>query len=298
MSKHQNTRGTRAVLLTGASGGVGLPATRALAERGYQVFAGVRNPAAFPTEGGAGGRGTDAGPGVHPVRLDVTDPASVTAAVETVAARTGGALYALVNNAGVIVQGPMELVPAEELHRQFEVNVYGPARLTQACLPLLRRGGGRVVNITGGVARLPGPFFGAVSASKSALQALSDALRLELAYWDVPVVVLEPGGLDTDIFGKAAAAQQKSNAGLPAESVALYAEQQRAVDQAMARAKPSSTGLLVDAIVTALDAARPKARYTIGSDVRLLGLLSRLPLRTRDRLLGGVMGLNKLKSAA
>src|SRR5882757_710437 len=157
---------SRAVLLTGAAGGVGVATTRALTEQGYRVFAGVRNVSRFP------GATSD----VIPVQLDVTDPESISAAVQTVRARSGDALYAVINNAGVIVQGPMELVPAEELHRQFAVNVYGPALVAQAFLPLLRRGHGRLVNITASTARVPGLFYGPISASKAALQALSDAL--------------------------------------------------------------------------------------------------------------------------
>lgn len=281
MSKNETSR---AVLLTGAAGGVGQATVRALTEQGYRVFAGVRNPGQLP-----------AARGVTPVQLDVTDPASIAAAVETVHAQTGGSLYGLVNNAGVIVQGPMELVPAEELHRQFAVNVYGPALVTQAFVPLLRRGHGRLINITASTARVPGPFFGPISASKAALQALSDALRLELAHWNIPVVVLEPGALATEIFSKAEAAQQKSNASLSRSQIDLYSKQLTAVGTAMSKMKPSSPDILAEAIVKVLAAKKPKARYTVGPDTRLVGLLSRLPLSTRDKMLSGVMGLNKIQ---
>lgn len=277
----------RSVLITGASGGVGDAATRTLAERGYRVLAGVRNPAGYRAPA----------PGVIPVPLDVTDPGSVAAAVATVSEHTGGALYALVNNAGLIVQGPLELVPAAQLRRQFEVNVFGPALVTRSFLPLLRRGGGRLVNVSAPTARVAAPFFGPISMSKAALQSMSDALRVELAHWGIPVVVLEPGAMSTGIFRLAEEARSASMAGLPADTAQLYDEQLAAVSRAMAAMKPSPPQIAADALLRALEAGRPKARYTVGPDTRLIGLLARLPLRTRDRLLTGVLGLNKVEPA-
>jgi NAD(P)-dependent dehydrogenase (short-subunit alcohol dehydrogenase family) len=264
----------------------------ALSAKGYRVFAGAREPDRL-----AGAAGHDAA--VVPVRLDVTDPRSVADAVAAVTDVTDG-LYAVVNNAGVIVQGPLELVPRAELRRQFDVNVHGPALVTQAFLPLLRAGHGRLVNVTAATARVPGPYFGPISASKAALAALSDALRLELGHWGIPVVVLEPGGFATGIFDDAEAAQERARASMPPELVALYARQQQAVDRAMAaaRRKAAAPSVLADALVKALEAERPKPRYTVGDDVRLLGLLARLPLRTRDRLMAQVTGLAKLKAGA
>jgi NAD(P)-dependent dehydrogenase (short-subunit alcohol dehydrogenase family) len=259
-----------------------------LAARGYTVFAGVRNPAGFQAPPGD----------VIPVPLDVTDPASITAAADTVAARTGGTLSALVNNAGLIVQGPIELVPAEELHRQFEVNVYGPALVTQAFVPLLRRGRGRLVNVSAPTARVPGPFFGPISMSKAALQSMSDVLRVELARWDIPVVVLEPGALATRIFSKADDAQREAMAGQPRDRTDLYAPQLAAAGTSMAKMKRSSPDILADALVTALEARKPRARYGVGPDTRLTGLLALLPPRTRDRLLTSVLGLNKVQTVA
>jgi NAD(P)-dependent dehydrogenase (short-subunit alcohol dehydrogenase family) len=276
-----------AVLITGAGGGAGAATARALVKKGFRVYAGVHS--------GAGD--LDGVSGVQVIPLDVTDPASVDNAVEAV--RTAGEteLRGVVNNAGIIVQGPLELVPDGELVRQFEVNVFGPARVTQAFLPLLRQGRGRVVNITAATARVPGPFFGPISASKASLQALSDAWRVELAPWGISVVVIEPGALETQIFAKAAASSQKASAALPPEQVRRYSAQLDAVNAAMGKMKASSPSILSDAVVTALTAAKPKPRYTIGPDTRLLGLLARLPLRTRDRLLTQAMGLSKVRPA-
>ncbi|RNL84458.1 SDR family oxidoreductase [Halostreptopolyspora alba] len=270
------------VLLTGATGGVGRETTRALTERGFRVYAAARNPGAL-----AGSAN------VHPIRLDVSDPASVASAAEELRAQGETSLSGVVNNAGIIVQGPLELVPDDELRRQFDVNVHGPARVIRAFLPFLRESRGRLINITAGTARLASPFLSPVSASKAALQSISDALRVELAAFNVPVVVIEPGALDTQIFDKAATAAEKARAEADPRTVRLYRNQITAMDKAQESLNPSSPGIVADAVVKALTVPRPKPRYTVGNDLRLLGLLTSLPLRTRDRLISQVMGLNK-----
>lgn len=269
----------RSVLLTGANGGVGRVTARALADRGFRVYAAVRDDAGDLSEH----------PGIRVVHLDVTDPASIASAVKQVRADGVTSLHGVINNAGLIVQGPLELVTPERLRHQFAVNVFGAVEVTQAFLPLLRAGRGRLVNITAATARVAGPFFGPISASKAALQSLSDAQRLELAPWGVPVIVIEPGLLATSIFEKAAADKIPTP-----RQTGLYEKQLEAVAASMGKAKPSSPTIVADAVLKALTARTPKPRYTVGPDTRLLGLLARLPLRTRDRLLASVMGLAKI----
>ena len=280
----------RAVLVTGAARGGGLRTCRALAARGFQVYAGVRGAVGEPGELGEV-------PGVRAVHLDVADGASVAAAADTVRADGVQALHGLVNNAGIIVQGPLELVPDEELLRQFEVNAFGPARVTREFLPLLRAGRGRLVNVTAPTGRVPAPFLGALSASKMALQGMSDAWRVELAHFGIRVVIVEPGAMETEIFATAAAAAEKVLAGQPAEQTGLYRAQLAALGAATAKMKLHSPDHLANAVVKALTERRPAARYTVGPDTRLLGLLARLPLRTRDRLLMRVLGLAKVPAA-
>jgi NAD(P)-dependent dehydrogenase (short-subunit alcohol dehydrogenase family) len=278
----------RAVLVTGAGGGVGRATTQVLADHGFRVYAAVR-------EQGSGDE--ELNPDVRTLRLDVTDPATIDAALAQVRADGCTALHGIVNNAGIIVQGPLELVTPQDLRHQFDVNVFGAVAVTQTFLPLLRAGGGRLVNVTAATARVAGPFFGPISASKAALQSLSDAQRLELAHWGLPVVVIEPGFIDTGIFAKAEAATAKATAALSPAERALYEAQVHAVETALAKSKPASPTIVADAVLKALTARKPKPRYTVGPDTRLLGLLARLPLRTRDRLLAGVMGLNKVPAA-
>lgn len=277
----------RTVLVTGAARGGGLRTCRALAEHGFRVYAGVRGE---PGEVGEV-------PGVRVVRLDVADGASVAAAEARLRADGVKALHGLVNNAGIIVQGPLELVTDEEMRRQFEVNTFGPARVTREFLPLLRAGRGRLVNVTAPTGRLPAPFLGALSASKAALQGMSDAWRVELAHFGIRVVIVEPGAMRTGIFETAGAAAEKMLAAQPAERTGLYTAQLAALGAASAKMKTHSVDHLANAVVRALTERRPPARYTVGPDTRLIGLIARLPLRTRDRLVVRVLGLAKVPPA-
>lgn len=277
----------KAVLITGAGAGLGLATTQALAEKGYRVYAGVRHT--LPPQ-------LDA-PGVHTVTLDVTDEASVIAAAEHVAAAEPGGLHAVVNNAGVIVQGPQELLPAEEWQRQLEVNVIGPTRVTRVFLPLLRKAPGRVVNISAASARVAFPFLGPLSASKAALESLSDAARIELAPWGIPVVVVEPGALETEIFTKASTAAQNALHSTDPQRLALYRAQLDALDAATARQRLGSVTKAAQVVARAVDVPRPRRRYYIGAEVRSIGLLAGLPAGLRERALTGVLGLPRRPGA-
>jgi len=279
---------SKAVLITGAGAGLGLATAQVLAAKGYRVHAGVRH--APPPQ-------LDA-PGVYPLTLDVTDEASVAAAAEQVATAEPGGLHAVVNNAGVIVQGPQELLPAEEWQRQFDVNVIGPARVTRAFLPLLRRAPGRIVNISAPTARVALPFLGPLSASKAALESMSDAVRIELAPWGIPVVVVEPGALETQIFTKAATASRAALHGTDPQRLALYRAQLDAVDAATARQRLGSVAKAAQVVVRAVDAARPRRRYVIGTDARGVGLLAGLPAGLRERAIAGAFGLPRSRAEA
>src|SRR5690349_12831231 len=211
----------RAVLVTGSTGGIGMATVRLLQSRGFTVYAGARGPAAFE-------------PGVRVVPLDVADPESVAAAAKRVSGEVDG-LWAVINNAGVIVQGPLELVPADEWRRQLEVNTLGPASVVREFLPLVRAGHGRIVNVSAATGRVAMPLLGALSASKAGLEALSNALRLELAAWKIPVVVIEPGTTETDIFTRAGAAAAAARQHADSGRVELYRAHLAAYEKAMSR---------------------------------------------------------------
>lgn len=275
----QATKGN--VFITGAATGIGAAATKLLAESGYRVFAGVRAEAG-PLAGTAG---------VRLVTIDVTDPASVENAAKVVrGAVDGDGLRAVINNAGVMIQGPLELVPAEEMRRQFEVNTLGPAHVIQAFLPLLREGKGRIVNISAPTARVPVPFS-PIGASKAALESLSDSLRIELGAWGIPVTVIEPGGTATPIWQKADTAAQAALSGTDPGTVALYRDQLAAVAKAAAKQRLGAADAVAKTIADAVAARRPKRRYMAGSGVTMFGVLAHLPASLRERLIKTAFGL-------
>jgi NAD(P)-dependent dehydrogenase (short-subunit alcohol dehydrogenase family) len=280
---HMPAEHKRTVFLTGAAGGIGAATARLLAERGHTVFAGIHQD-----------RGSLADlPGVRPVPIDVTDPLSAAAAAEQVGTALGPAgLDALVNNAGVIVQGPLELVPPAELRRQFEINTFGPVQVTQAFLPLLRAARGRIVNVSAPTARVPVPLMGPIGASKAALASLSDALRTELRPWGIAVVLVEPGGTETEIFAKAAAAAEAALADADPGRTRLYRNHLDAFAKAAAKQKLGAIEPVAEKIVKAIETRRPRRWYGVGSGTRTFTAISRLPDPARDRVVAAAFGLN------
>jgi NAD(P)-dependent dehydrogenase (short-subunit alcohol dehydrogenase family) len=279
----------RAVVITGASSGIGAACALELDRRGWRVFAGVRTDAAAQRlRQQATGRLT-------PLMLDVTDPAGIADRARTVAEAVGDAgLWGLVNNAGIVVAGPLEMLPLEELRRQLEINVIGPVAVTQAMLPLLRASRGRIVNVGSLNGRLAVPFLGPYSASKFALEAISDALRLELRPWGIAVSVVEPGSVKTPIWEKTEAEADRlaRQAGprldeLYGRAIAAFrAMSHRQADQGMPVRK------VVQAVVHALSSRRPKTRYPLGGQTRWAIFAARfLPDRLRDWFVRMAVGL-------
>jgi NAD(P)-dependent dehydrogenase (short-subunit alcohol dehydrogenase family) len=186
-----------AMLITGSSSGIGRASALLLAREGFQVFAGVRKRT------DADSIQAQAGVGLTPVMLDVTDGGSIAAAAAHVSARLDGrGLAGLVNVAGIGMSGPVEYVTSADLHRMFEVNVFGQIAVIQAFMPLIRKARGRIINMGSVVAHIAIPFGGVLSASKSALGSLSDALRLELRPFGIHVCVIEPGSIRTPAMDK------------------------------------------------------------------------------------------------
>ena len=270
-----------AVLVTGAAKGIGRACALRLA-RTFRVYAGVRSPA----DGAA--LVAEAGANVSPVVFDVTDQQALHAAAEFITADLSGALLrGIVNNAGIAVAGPIEFVPIAELRRQFEVNVLGPIAVAQAMLPLLRKSHGRIVNIGSIAGRSAMPMTGPYSASKFALEALSDSLRVELLPAGVDVIVIEPGMIATPIWQTSVKAADKVIDQLPPEADEYYGRIIRAVRE---RALGGDVhGLPPDVVARvvedALTARKPKTRYVIGRDARVRLVLQMLPDRWRDRLI-------------
>ncbi len=277
--------GKGAVVVTGAATGIGAACALHLDGLGYAVFAGVRR-----AEDGARLRAR-ASARLTPVVLDVTDAASIASATDMITREVGDAgVQGLVNNAGIAVAGPLEFLPIAELRRQLEVNVIGQLAVTQALLPLIRRGHGRIVNIGSISGKIAGPLVGAYAASKFALEALTDSLRRELRPWGIPVAIIEPGVTATPIWQKSLAAGDDLAADLPPQAMKLYgAAIQGARRGAQHNAKGGGTppAVVARAVTHALTARRPRLRYPTGRDARLGALIAWLvPARMQDRLLG------------
>lgn len=279
----------RFVLITGASTGIGAACAIGCAERGMTVLAGVRDLVAGDALQATGGKA------IIPVQLDVTDGESITNAADVVARHVGEAgLYGLVNNAGIAIGSPLELIPLQQLRRQLEVNVVGQIAVTQAVLPLLRRARGRIVNMGSIAGRGTIPMMGPYSASKHALEALTDALRLELYPWGIEVSIIEPGAIATPIWDKSMQISLDVESEMPADGRHLYEAAARsvreAVGQAAARAIPADA--VVKAVLHALTAKRPRTRYLVGRDAKLRAVMLRwLPDRLQDWILKKVLKL-------
>ena len=279
----------RAVLITGASTGIGAACAIHLDRLGFVVLAGVRRD-----EDGEALRRA-ASPSLVPLRLDVTDPASIALAREAVDAIVGRAgLAGLINNAGIVVAGPVEAVPISAWRRQLEVNVVGAVAVTQAFLPLLRTGGGRIINMGSIAGRATMPMMAPYSASKHALEAITDALRLELQSWNLHVCIVEPGAIATPIWDKSMKDAMALESSADPQLLGRYAGGVAAVKRAVAKAaaRAISPDAVVTAVVHALTVARPKTRYLVGRDALVRALMVKmLPDRAVDRLLTWVLGL-------
>lgn len=253
----------RVVLVTGASGGIGRATAEHLTEKGYRVFAAARS---------LGKLDEMRSDNLESVELDVASGESVDRAVGKVMGQAGR-IDAVVNNAGYGQYGPVEDVEEEVAWRQFEVNVFGLARVTREVLPIMRdQGSGRVVNVSSAAGKLSTPFAGWYAASKHAVEALSDALRLEARPFGVGVVLIEPGAIKTGFDGVALDELWE------ATKTDVYRRPAEAFGEAIANAYSGAAGpeIVAKAIQRAIAARRPRARYAVGLDAKTFILMRRL----------------------
>ncbi|MEV6304220.1 SDR family oxidoreductase [Actinoplanes sp. NPDC051861] len=275
-----STESAELVVVTGASTGIGAATARELARHGFHVLAGVRRErdAAAVREAG-----------IEPVILDITDPDQIAALVARVGADPHGRpLRALVNNAGVAASAPVEALPIEQWRRVFEVNLFGHVAVTQALLPALVRSRGRIVNISSLNGRIAMAGYGPYAAGKFALEAVSDALRQELAPHGVQVVIVEPGGVRTELAGRGTEAVRDFTARMAPEHQDRYGDLMRAIPSHVAAFTRAgiSAERAARGITRAVTDRRPRTRYTLGRDAAVLTRLSRvLPDRALDRML-------------
>src|SRR5437868_5009929 len=239
------------VLVTGAGRGIGLAITERMSARGWDVYATARSADALRT--------LQRIPNVHAIPLDITDRSALAGLADQLPATLNG----VVNNAGIIVNGPVESLSLADLSRQLDVNVTAQIGVTQAVLPKIREGNGRVVFMSSvsGLITLPGT--GAYSASKYALESLADALRIELRPWHIPVSLIEPGPTRTDMWGEALVEYDRMTAGLSDEQRELYAAHLVGNRRLLARMQRyiGDPKKVVKAVEHALTSKHPKRRY-------------------------------------
>ncbi|MEG9862661.1 MAG: SDR family oxidoreductase [Parvularculales bacterium] len=285
---------SRTAVVTGVSTGIGRAASDRLIKDGWHVFGSVRN------EKDAEAAKDALGTGFTPLLFDVTDDAGVKAAAAQVSeALDGRTLDGLVNNAGIAVAAPLRYVPVDDLRKQFDVNVYGPIRVTQAFLPLLgaddnRTGApGKIINIGSVSGKLSTPFMAPYSMSKFAVEAMSDAMRMEFLPHGIDVVVVEPGPVKTPIFAKTEELDfSRYGQTEYAESLDRFVKSSGKTGKK--GLEPSVVG---DLILQIFNNPSPKTRYAVMKNKFTFWTIPRLmPSRRLDKALAGRMGLKRRNS--
>jgi NAD(P)-dependent dehydrogenase (short-subunit alcohol dehydrogenase family) len=277
-----------AVVVTGSSTGIGRACALHLDRLGFKVFAGVRKEADGKQLKG------EAPERLEPLILDVTNPEHISRAAERLTEATEGRLAGLVNNAGIGVGGPLELLPVDDFRHQIEVNLIGQVAVTQAFIPALRRARGRIVFISSIGGLVATPYMAPYHASKWGIEGVGDALRQELHGFGIQVSIVEPGSIATPIWDKGRATATEVRGNLSAEGEELYGESlarfgQR-LEQTAGRGAPPEK--VAEVVVHALTARRPRTRYLVGADARVTAALKRvLPDRLRDRLVARATGI-------
>jgi len=280
-------------LITGASTGIGQATALRLAKAGWTVLAGVRRK-----EDGERLAGEAPAGRIEPVLLDVTDLEQIRLVAARVSELGGGGesapgrLDALVNNAGIGFGGPLELISPEDLRTQFDVNVLGQVAVTQALLPALRAAHGRLLFVSSVGGRVAMAFTAPYAASKHALEAIGDTLRVELSTSNVHVALIEPGSVATPIWEKTREVEEKLTipATLQAEYGHVPAAMKKTIESTASRGVPPEQ--VAETIERALTAKRMKARYVVGRDARAMILMRRLlPDHVFDRVAKRALGV-------
>ena len=273
---------SKTVLVTGASTGIGRATVLHMDRLGWDVYAGVRKDA------DAEALRKDSSARLTPVIIDVADAASIEAAAKSIEEATGSAgLGGLVNNAGITVQGPLEYLPLDDLRKQLEVNVVGQVAVTQAFLPSIRKGHGRIVFMSSIAGRSRSlPLVAPYSASKRALEAIGESLQDELSPWDIKISLVEPGSIATEIWEKGDSSFDDLLESLPPEGRERYGAAAH-----KGRKLASATGKrgipperVAEKVAHALTSSRPRFRYLVGNDAKARAFLEPLiPAKVRSK---------------
>lgn len=263
----------KSILITGASTGIGKACALHLDKLGFMVFAGVRKAEDGDT------LQKKASETLQPVILDVTKTDTIQAAIELISHESDSPLFGLVNNAGIGISGVLEVTPETELRKLLDVNVIGLHAVTRACLPLLRKTAGRIINIGSSASFMAGPGASSYSASKFAVRAMSDSLRLELQPFGMCVSLVAPGAIESDIWEKAKMYKDELRQSVTPELREAYNFFITAGDNMVDVIQPIPALEVAKAVAHGLTSKKPKFVYLVGNDAKKAYTLSRLPKR-------------------
>lgn len=266
----------RAVLITGTSTGIGRTCALHLDKLGYKVYAGVRR------EEDGDSLKSEASENLTTVILDVTDNESIISAMSKIEQESEGKLFGLVNNAGVGISGVVEVTPIEEVRKVMDVNVIGLYAVTKAAIPLIRKGEGRIINIGSVSSFLAFPGASVYCASKFAVRAITDSLRVEMKLFDIPVVLVAPGAVESAIWEKSLTYKKKLRETVKPELAQLYEPFRKFGDKILDEVKPIPAIEVAKAVTHALSSNKPKVYYMVGKDAKGASKAAKLPKRFLD----------------
>jgi len=269
----------KAIVITGTSTGIGRACALCLDKIGLTVYAGVRNLA----DGNSLKK--EASDRLHPILLDVTDIKSIETAVNTITKETGGKLHGLVNNAGIGRGGALEVTPIEEIKKVMDVNVIGLMAVTKAFIPMLRKAKGRIINIGSTANYLAVPGSSAYSASKFAVRAITDVLRLELKHFGISVILISPGAIETSIWAKGLEYRKNLHKTIKPEIAELYTMLKKFGDRIYKEIEKIPAIDVAKEVMKALTSKKPKRYYIVGKDAKGAAMAAKLPTWFLDWLI-------------
>ena len=269
----------KAIVITGASSGIGKACALHLDSLGFKVYAGVRK------ESDGESLKEQASPSLVPIILDVTDSDSITAASEIVERETDGSLYGLINNAGIGRGGVLEVTPVSEMRKLFEVNVIGLMAVTMVFIPMLRKAKGRIINVGSSASFLAFPGASVYSGSKFAVRAITDSLRVELKPYGISVILVAPGAVESEIWDKGQEYKEKLRETVKPELKELYAPFIRFGDKLNEEVKKIPALEVAKDVTKALTAKKPKLVYLVGHDAKVAAKAAKLPKSLLDWLI-------------
>jgi short-subunit dehydrogenase len=272
----KNSNNHKAILITGSSTGIGKACALHLDSLGFKVYAGVRKQ----TDGDK--LKEEASDKLTPIILDVTDAVSIANAVSMIEKESEGQLFGLINNAGIGISGVLEVTPIEEIRKLMEVNVIGLLALTQAMIPFLRKGKGRIINLGSSSSFIALPGASVYAASKFAVRAITDSLRLELNHLCISSILIAPGAVESEIWEKRKEYKAELRKRIKPEIAEHYKTLARLGDKIEQELKKIPAIEVAKAIENALTSKKPKLYYPVGSDAKGATIFSKFPKKLTD----------------